>query len=253
MPVFDTMLAETISFAGHGGDWIEGYFARPLGPGPYGAVVVIHHMPGYDEATKEITRRFAARGYLALCPNLYHREAPGASPDDAAATARAAGGVPDERLVGDVGGAAEQLRSLTSSNGKVGVIGYCSGGRQAFLAACSLPLEAAVDCYGAFVVGEPPESFPLAVTPLLGIADRLSCPLLGLFGAEDRYPSPEQTAELERTLSDLGKTFEFHTYDDAGHAFFSVDRPSYRPAAAVDGWQRVFAWFDRHLTDRPAA
>ena len=244
----DVMLAETVTFPGHGGHRIEGYLARPLGSGAHGGVVVLHHLPGYDEPTKEITRRFAAQGYLALCPNLHYREAPGAAPDDASAAVRAAGGVPDERLVGDVGAAAEYLRGMPSSNGKVGVIGYCSGGRQSFLAACSLPLDAAVDCYGAFVVGTPPTSFPLAVTPLLPIADRLSCPLLGLFGADDKYPTPEQTAELERVLTEHGKTFEFHTYEGAGHAFFSVDRPSYRPEAAVDGWRRIFTWFDRYLS-----
>src|SRR5690242_20228083 len=142
--MYDAMMAETIRFAGHGGDLIEGYLARPLGPGPYGSVVVIHHMPGYDAETKEITRTFAVHGYLALCPNLYYREAPGASPDDAAAAARARGGVPDERLVGDIGGAAAYLRAMPVSNGKAGVIGYCSGGRQSFLAAASLPLDAAV-------------------------------------------------------------------------------------------------------------
>ena len=67
--------------SGHGGDQIEAYFARPLGPGPFGGVVVIHHMPGYDEGTKEITRKFAAHGYNAICVNLYTREAPGASPE----------------------------------------------------------------------------------------------------------------------------------------------------------------------------
>jgi carboxymethylenebutenolidase len=246
--MYDAMLAETVALAGADGDEIEAYLARPLGPGPYGAVVVIHHMPGYDEPTKEITRRLARQGYLAICPNLYSREAPGASPDDAAAAARANGGVPDARLVGDVAGAAAYLRRLSSSNGKVGVIGYCSGGRQAFLAACRLELDAAVDCYGAFVVGTPPQGVPSTFQPLLGIADQLSCPLLGLFGAEDKTPSPEQTAELEQTLSRLGKTFEFHTFDDAGHAFFAVNRPSYRPQAAVDGWQRVYAWFDRYLS-----
>lgn len=117
------------------------------------------HMPGYDRATNEIVRRFAELGYDALCPNLYWREAPGSSPDDAAAAARAAGGVPDDRLVGDVGGAAAHLRSLATSR-KVGVIGYCSGGRQSMLAACNLELDAAVDCYGAFVTGTPPEGFP---------------------------------------------------------------------------------------------
>jgi carboxymethylenebutenolidase len=244
----DEMTAGTVTISGHNGDPIEAYLARPVGAGRFGSVVVIHHMPGYDEGTKEITRKFAAHGYAALMPNLYHRDAPGASPDDAAATARAKGGVPDDRLVGDVDGAARYLCGLDGSNGKVGVIGYCSGGRQAFLAACSLQLEAAVDCYGAFVVGDPPdEGMPLKVTPLLHLAGNLSCPLLGLFGQDDAYPSPAQVAELDAELTRLGKEHEFHSYEGAGHAFFAVDRPSYRPAAAADGWQRIWDFFGRHL------
>ena len=125
--MYDATLAETVTIRGHGGDEIEAYLARPMNSGPFGSVVVIHHMPGYDESTKEIARTFAVHGYNALMPNLYHRDAPGASPDDAAAAARAKGGVPDERLIGDVAGAAAHLRGLTSANGKVGVIGYCSG------------------------------------------------------------------------------------------------------------------------------
>ena len=232
---------------GHGGDQIEAYVARPEGDGRRGGVVVIHHMPGYDRATKEIVRRFAELGFDAAMPNLYWREAPGAAPDDAAATARANGGVPDERLVGDVGGAAAYLRSLPTSNGKVGVIGYCSGGRQSVLAACNLELEAAVDCYGAFVVGTPPEGFPMKVTNLVDQLPRLSCPLLGLFGNEDQHPSPAQVDELEGILKDLGKPHEFHRYEEAGHAFFAVDRPSYRVAAANDGWERIEAFYGKHL------
>ncbi len=243
----DAMRAETVQINGHDGESIEGYLAQPLDTTPTGGVVVIHHMPGYDEGTKEITRKFAAHGYLAVCPNLYSREAPGASPDDAAAAARARGGVPDDRLVGDVSGAAGYLRSFSSSNGKVATIGYCSGGRQSFLAACSLDLQAAVDCYGAFVVGTPPDGFPLRVSPLDYLAADLSCPLLGLFGTEDQYPSPEQVAELENILTAAGKDFEFHSYEGAGHAFFATDRPSYRPEAANAGWQRIWEFFGRHL------
>src|SRR5688500_5383328 len=99
----DSMVTSTVTIRGHGGDDVQAYLARPDGDGPRGGVVVIHHMPGYDRATKEIVRRFAELGYDAICPNLYWREAPGAAPDDAAAVARARGGVPDERLVGDVG------------------------------------------------------------------------------------------------------------------------------------------------------
>jgi carboxymethylenebutenolidase len=244
----DAMRAETVTIAGHGGDRIEAYLARPLEGGPHGGVVVIHHMPGYDWATKEIVRRFAAEGFAALCPNLYSREAPEADPDDAAAAVRAAGGVPDERLVGDVAGAAEHLKSLDHANGKIGVIGYCSGGRQTFLAACSLTVDAAVDCYGAFVVNEPPPGRPIRMQPILHLAPQLSAPLLGLFGAEDQYPSPAETKALAAELDRLGKQYEFHTYEGAGHAFFAVDRPSYRPEAAVDGWRRILDFFHTHLT-----
>jgi carboxymethylenebutenolidase len=244
----DAIIAESIRITGHGGDEIEAYSARPLDPGKQiGGVVVIHHLPGYDIYTKEIARRFAAEGYNAVLPNLYWREAPGASPDDAAATARANGGVPDERLVGDVGGAAGYLKSLPTSNGKVGVIGYCSGGRQSFLAAVSLPLDAAVDCYGAFVVGNPPQESPLKAGPLVDKTPQLSCPLLGLFGAEDKYPSPEDVKELEEALKAAGKTHEFHVYDNAGHAFFAVNRPAYRPKAATDGWQKILAFYGNYL------
>lgn len=244
----EALTAKTISITGHGGDEVEAYLAVPDdGSSPRGSVVVIHHMPGYDSSTKEITRKFAANGYAALMPNLYYRDAPGASPDDAAATARAKGGVPDERLVGDVAGAADYLRGLPESNGKVGVIGYCSGGRQSFLSACSLQLDAAVDCYGACIVNPPPEGMPLKVTPIVGMSKDLSCPLLGLFGADDKYPTPAETAELSSVLDELGKPHEFHTYDGAGHAFFSVDRAAYRPEAANDGWQKIWDFYGQHL------
>jgi carboxymethylenebutenolidase len=243
----DGIVAGTVEIDGAGGDRLEAYLARPVRPDARGGVVVIHHLPGYDAATKEITRRFAVLGFDALCPNLYSREAPGADPDDAAATVRARGGVPDERLVGDVAGAAEHLRSLASSNGRVGVIGYCSGGRHAFLAACSLQLDAAVDCYGAYVVETPAPESPLRAQPLLDLADQLSCPLLGLFGADDQHPDPHAVEQLEQALRAAGKSVETVVYDGAGHAFFATDRPSYRPAAAVDGWQRISSFFDEHL------
>lgn len=243
----DQMQAGTVAITGHEGAELEAYLARPLGDRPRGGVVVIHHLPGYDEGTKQITRTFAARGYAAICPNLYSREGRDVAPDDQAAAARAKGGVPDEQLVGDVAGAAEHLNGLEGANGRVGVIGYCSGGRQSFLAAVSLDLDAAVDCYGAFVVKEPPADFPLKAAPLISRAADLSCPLLGLFGEDDQFPAPDEVAELDAELTRLGKEHEFHSYPGAGHAFFSVERTSYRPEAAVDGWRRIFDFFGRHL------
>ena len=243
----EALSAETIRITGHDGDEVEAYAAWPSGDGKRGGVVVIHHMPGYDRATKEIVRRFAELGFDSICPNLYWREAPGAAPDDAAATARAQGGIPDDRLVGDVAGAAQWLRSQPTSNGRVGVIGYCSGGRQSVLAACNVDLDAAVDCYGAFVTGTPPEGFPLQVTNLVDQLPNLRAPLLGLFGNEDKYPSPEQVDELDQILTRDDKPHEFHRYDGAGHAFFAVDRPSYNVAAATDGWERIETFYTTHL------
>src|SRR3984885_13166825 len=115
----DALLAETVMITAGNGDEIQAYSARALDEAPRGGVVVIHHMPGYDDGTKEIARRFAAHGYNAIVPNLYWRQAPGASPDDAAATARAQGGIPDEQLVNDVAGAQAYLKGLPTSNGKI--------------------------------------------------------------------------------------------------------------------------------------
>ena len=245
----DQITAGTITIKGAGGDPIEAYLATPDEPTPGGSMVVLHHMPGYDRATKEITRRFAAElGYTAICPNLHFREAPGAAPDDAAAASRAAGGVPDERLIGDVEGALTYLRGLDSSNGKVGVIGYCSGGRQAFLAATSLALDAAIDCYGAFVVRRPPEGLSWNVGPIGDRAATLNCPLLGLFGVEDSNPTPAEVEELAQALKMNDKEYEFHSFENAGHAFFSTDRPAYRQQAAVEGWEIIDAFLARILS-----
>lgn len=244
----DAMLAETVNVEGHDGDVIPAYLARPLGAGPFPGVVVIHHMPGYDPGSREIVRRFASEGYAAICPNLHHRYAPGASHLEAAGATREAGGVPDAQCISDVVAAADHLRLLASSNGKVGVIGYCSGGRQAYLVACNAEFDAAVDCYGGRVVA-PADALTAAqpVAPIDMTAD-LGCPLLGLFGANDTHPGPEEVAQIAAALDAHGKEYEFHTYDDAGHAFFTVDRPNYDVAAALDGWQKVFDFFGRHLS-----
>jgi carboxymethylenebutenolidase len=233
MLMTDGIIATSTTITGHGGDEIEAYLAHPLDGDDQPGVVVLHHMPGYDRASKEIVRTFAVYGYAALMPNLHHRYAPGGKAGDAAAAAREAGGVPDEQCLGDAQGAIDALRSRPESNGKVGVIGYCSGGRQAFLVACTLDVDAAVDCYGGRAD--------------VGLAPNLRCPLLGLFGAEDRSPSPADVAAMARALEDHGKTFDLHSYEGAGHAFFSVDRPSYRLDASKDGWKRIWAFFGSHL------
>jgi carboxymethylenebutenolidase len=245
--MYEGMLAETIAIPGFQGDLINAYFARPLGPGPFPGIVVIHHMPGWDEWYREATRKFAHHGYAALSPNLYFRAGHG-TPEDVAAKVRAAGGVSDEQVVGDLAGALHHLRALSISNGKVGVFGTCSGGRHAFLAACRVPgFDAAVDCWGGRVVMAPDELTPKQPVAPIDYTKDLSCPLLGLFGEEDQNPPPAQVARLEEELKRHGKTYAFHMYPKAGHGFFYYDRPNYRQEQAVDGWKKLFAFLETHL------
>src|SRR5512142_1518779 len=105
---YEGVLAETVTLAGAHGDWINAYFARPLGPGPFAGMVLTHHMPGWDEWYKETTLKFARMGYAAICPNLYYRLGHG-TPEDVASKARAAGGVPDDQVVADLAAGARFL------------------------------------------------------------------------------------------------------------------------------------------------
>ncbi|MDA4113065.1 MAG: dienelactone hydrolase family protein [Thaumarchaeota archaeon] len=245
--MYEGMLAETVTVRGYNGDVINAYFARPLGPGPYPGVVLIHHAPGWDEWYREATRRFAHHGYLALSPNIYYRFGQG-SPEDVAAKVRAAGGIEDDQAVGDAAGARDFLTALPTCTGKVGVFGTCSGGRQTFLAACrSKGFSAAVDCWGGRVVMTPQELTPKTPVAPIEYTKDLSCPLLGLFGQEDKFPSPEQVAQHEEELKKFGKNYEFHMYPNAGHGFFYYDKPMYRQEQAVDGWKKIFAFLGKNL------
>jgi carboxymethylenebutenolidase len=243
---YEAMLAETVTFTGHNGDLINAYLVRPLGPGPYPGIVLVHHMPGWDELYREIADRFARHGYAVLCPNLYYRFGHG-TPEEIAVKVREARGVADDIVIGDCQGALHYLKSLPNSNGKAGIIGGCSGGRHSFLVACRVKgFNAVVDCWGGNVVlqGELTPNNPVA--PVDYTRD-LNIPLLGLFGNDDQNPTPDKVNQLEAELKKWGKDYEFHRYDGAGHAFWSYDRPAYRPQQAMDAWEKVFAFFARHL------
>lgn len=245
---YEGSLAETITIAGHAGDRIHAYHARPLGPGPFPGVVLFHHRPGWDAWYRETTRLFAAHGYAALCPDLYCRAGHG-EPDDVAARVRAEGDVPDAQVIGDGQGAIEHLRSVPISNGKVGVFGTCSGGRHAYLTACSTTsVDACADLWGGRVVMDAQDlndRYPVAP---IDLTPELACPLLGIFGNDDGSPSPEEVDQHEAALQRHGKAYEFHRYDDAGHGFFYHDRPAaYRAEQAVDGWRKVWRFLEEHL------
>ena len=144
--MYEGILAETITMTGANGDLINAYLARPLGSGPFPAMVLAHHMPGWDEWYRETTHKFAYHGFITISPNLYFRSGHG-TPEDVAAKVRSEGGIPDDQAVGDLAGAMRHVRSLPYASGKVGAFGTCSGGRHVFLAACRVPgFDAVIDC-----------------------------------------------------------------------------------------------------------
>jgi carboxymethylenebutenolidase len=245
---YQSLQAETVSFRGHDGYQSEAYYARPSRTGRFPGVVVIHHMPGWDEWITEVVRKFAHHGYPAIAPNLFVRFGPG-SPDDVTARARPQGGASDAEVMGDVAGAMAFLRAQPSHNGKIGAIGFCSGGRHAYLCGCRIPdLDAVVDCWGGNVVVDDKSQLNAKrpVAPI-DLTEQLRAPLLGIFGNDDQNPNADQVNRTEATLKRLGKTYEFHRYDGAGHAFFNTSRSAHRPEQAADGWEKVFAFLRKHL------
>ena len=244
---YEGMLAETVTIQGFNNDSVRAYYSRPLGEGPFPGIILIPHMPGWDEINRETARRFSQHGYVVICPDIFGRFGQG-MPADIAAKAREAGGVRDDSVMGDCKGALGYLKSQAYSNGKVGVIGMCSGGRHSFLAACQVDgLSAAVECWGGNVVQQQlTEAQPVAPIDLTA---RLKVPLLGIFGNDDRSPSPDQVNLHEAELKKYGKDYVFYRYDGAGHGFWYYDRDAYRPVAAMDSWNKVFEFFAKHLKE----
>ena len=247
MAFYRGMTCENVTLTGDGGTPITAYVAKPEGPGPFPGVVLIHHLPGWSEFYIETTRRFAHHGFLAICANLYERNGAG-DPDDVAAKVRAEGGVPDAQVVGDTAAAVDWIRAQPSSNGKIGLFGSCSGGRHGFLYACQKQdVDAVVELWGGGVVMAPEELNAKKPTAPIDLTANLKAPLLGLFGNDDRAPSPEQVNQHEAELKKHGKTYEFHRYDGAGHGFFYWHRTNYRPEQCMDGWKNIFAFFGKYL------
>ncbi len=241
------LVAGITTYEGGGGDEIHAYVARPETSNPAPGVVVVHHIPGWDEFNQEFSERLARHGYIVICPDLYCREGHG-TPDDVAAKVRAEGGVADDAVVADCSAALKWLQDQPDCNGKVGIIGSCSGGRQSVLVASRAPgFAAVVDLWGGSVVMSEDQLTPKRPVAPIDYTKDLGAPLLGIFGNDDQSPTPEQVDIHEAELKRHGKDYEFHRYDGAGHGFFYYHTPMYRPEQAMDAWNKVFAFFDQQL------
>jgi carboxymethylenebutenolidase len=222
------------------GETMRCYVSVPEGTGPFAAVIVIQHAGGVDEFVRGRCDRLVEARFLAVAPDLYHREDPNSSDDPLTRMGR----LRDATIVADVNAAIEHTRGLPEAQAdRMGITGYCMGGRVTYLMAATNPdLKAAVVCWGGNIVvpwGEGPAPFELT--------KNINAPILGLFGEEDPNPSPADVARLDAELTKHGKPHEFHSYAGAGHAFMNEGRPSFRPEAAEDAWNKCIAWFDKHL------
>jgi carboxymethylenebutenolidase len=247
MSSYSGLSGECVMMKGDKDDMIEAYYAKPSGKGPFPGVVLIHHAPGWDQWVLEATRKLAQHGFATIAPHLYHREGTGA-PEDIAAKARADGGVPDPQVVEDIAGAMAYLRAQPEANGKVGLIGFCSGGRHVYLAAARLSnVDAVVDCWGGNKFSDNKNDSTKRPVPPIELTDKITAPLLGIYGNDDKNPSPEHVNTTEEILKKAGKTYEFHRYDGAGHGFFNVPKSAYRPEQAEDAWKKIFAFYKKYL------
>ena len=148
----------------------------------------------------------------------------------------------------DTAASIEFLRDRHDSNGKVGVIGMCSGGRHTFLAACTLEgIDAAVDCWGGGVIMPDEELSPARPVSPHTLTANLSCPLLGIFGNDDRRPDVNEVNRTEELLKKYEKKYEFHRYDGATHGIWYYHTPMYRQQQAMDSWNVTLEFFDKYL------
>lgn len=228
-----------------GQDSIPVYEARPAGAGRHPVIIVIHEIFGLHEHTRDVARRFAREGYVALAPELFSREGV-AQMSDFGKVREVVGKISDRQLLQDMVATAEfGSRQPYARGDRVGVTGFCFGGRVAWLfAATYKELDAAVIWYGRIVS---PQKDDLRPKDPLDLAKEVVCPVLGLYGEADTGIPVTDVRKMEAALKEAGKTAEFVVYPGAPHAFFSDYRPSYRPEPAKDAWQRGLAWFARYL------
>jgi len=219
---------------------------EPAGKGPHPGLVIAQHLPiahaGLEEDPFQVDvgERYAAAGYACAIPYLFHWWAP----ETDVATKRAE--FRDDRTVADLGAAFDLLaRKDNVDENRIGILGHCWGGRVAWLGACHEPrYKACAVFYGGRIKLPFADGAPAPIT----LAGDIRCPVLGIFGNEDRGPSPEDVDDYDAALEKAGVPHEFHRYDGAGHGFQDFNNPErYREAQSEDAWQKALAFFARHL------
>jgi carboxymethylenebutenolidase len=219
------------------------YVAQPKGGGSYPGVVVIQEAFGVNSHIKNVTERIAAEGYVAIAPDIFHREAeriiPYSEMPKAIATLQR---VVDGKAMTDVGAAIAHLKSQSNVKaGSLGVIGYCMGGRLTYLTAAhhANDIKAAVPYYGGGI--------PMGNPSPLSRTGEIKCPMYLFFGAKDQLIPMDHVNQIKAELTAKKIAFQMEVYPEAGHGFFCDERGSYHEASAKDAWDKTKSFFGQHL------
>ena len=223
------------------GQEMRQYVSVPGGSGPFPAVVVIHHREGIEQFNQDTADRLAERGFAAVVPDLFHRVsadmlAEGKTPRDL---------LGDPEIVADVNATVDFLRNHPAIDGeRLGIVGFCMGGRVVWLAAATNPhFRAAVPYYGGNIMAP----WGDATQSPFDLSSQISCPILFHFGEVDENPSQEDMRKLDAELTRLGKAHEFLSYAGADHGFLNPLGARYHKAGAETSWPRTLDFFSKHL------
>ncbi len=228
-----------------GGEQMPCHLARPNSGGPYPALVVVMEAFGLNDHIRSITNRFAAEGLVAIAPNLYFRTPNNVVEyNDLPGAFRLMGTINDDQVVKDMGAAIAYLKTQQDVKPSFGTVGFCMGGRIAFLSACRIPeVKATAPFYGGGMVS----SRQPGVKPPIEYADGLKAPVLAFFGGKDAFIPLTEVDQFRDTLRKVGKSAEVVLYPDADHGFMCDDRPSHHPVHAKEAWTKTIAFFKQNL------
>lgn len=222
---------------------MSAYQARPEGKRNLPTVIVVQEIFGVHEHIKDVCRRFAKRGYFAIAPELYERQGDVSGLSNLEDIRAVVGRVPDAQVMSDLDATAAWAESQGADPARLGITGFCWGGRMVWLYAAHSPtLKAGVAWYGK-VEGAATELQPRFPIDLVA---KIDAPVLGLYGGADAGIPNDGVERMRAALTAAGKPSQIHTYPDTPHAFYADYRPSFRKEAAEDGWQRALAWFAEH-------
>ncbi|WP_437335295.1 dienelactone hydrolase family protein [Sorangium sp. So ce394] len=245
------LIAGAVTVPAPAGD-LPGYRAHPASGGPFPLVLVIQEIFGVHEHIRDVVRRFAKRGYYALAPDLFVRQGDPSRLSTIDELRALAGRVPDQQVLADLDASIAFARASGQADAtKAAAVGFCWGGRITWLYAAHNPaLKAAVAWYGR-LTGDRTEAQPKHP---IDVVSALQVPVLGLYAGQDQGIPLSTVTELQQALRAAPKAggapgaarSDIHVYPDAPHAFYADYRPSYRPDAAADGWERQLDWLTRH-------